>query len=64
MVAENRCLESLSLSNCKLEDNFAIALGDGLMYNSKLKHINLSSNKLGDDGIKIVAFAIATKSVI
>ena len=36
------------MANCNVENELAVALGDGLMHNMKLKMVNLSNNKIKD----------------
>jgi hypothetical protein len=43
---------------CKIDNACAMALGEGLMRNMKLKYVNLSNNMIKDGGAIVIANAL------
>ena len=63
LMMQNRSLTVFSFANCKVSDHFAKPLGNGLYNNIKLSVLNLGFNFIGDDGVIIIAHAIASRVI-
>lgn len=50
MLTSNRCLEHLSFMNCEIDNTFVFSLSDGICHNHKVKTLNLSCNRITDEG--------------
>ena len=61
MASSNNKLQSLNLSNCKLDSSFLTALSKGLLHNQSVKAINLSQNIFDDDGLFQLLYAILSQ---
>jgi Ran GTPase-activating protein (RanGAP) involved in mRNA processing and transport len=48
----NKKLETLEMRNCLLDDQGAEALADGIARNSTLRHLDISSNRIGAESMK------------
>jgi len=58
MLASNRVLTTLNLSNCSLGDNFAMELADVLYSNTGLEVLDLGQNEISSNGATALADAI------
>ena len=58
----NLSVESIVLRNNQLDDEAIYSISNGLgslkRHNTKLLHLNLSSNRIGDDGASFLASVI------
>eukprot|EP00286_Rhodomonas_abbreviata_P018404 CAMPEP_0181311394 /NCGR_PEP_ID=MMETSP1101-20121128/13110_1 /TAXON_ID=46948 /ORGANISM="Rhodomonas abbreviata, Strain Caron Lab Isolate" /LENGTH=644 /DNA_ID=CAMNT_0023418115 /DNA_START=71 /DNA_END=2005 /DNA_ORIENTATION=- len=55
MLAKNKSIETLILGGCRISASGSERLVAGAMTATNLKHLDLSANHLGDDGLKPVA---------
>ena len=54
-LSKNTSLQSLDLSNLRLQDRDAVALAHMLTQNSTLTELKIARNKIGDEGISLFA---------
>jgi|LauGreDrversion4_2_1035121.scaffolds.fasta_scaffold48085_2 Ran GTPase-activating protein (RanGAP) involved in mRNA processing and transport len=63
MIKLNRNLKVLNLSKNSFSVNSARVISKALIYNEHLYHIDLSCNKLTDEGIALLVYPIAQQSL-
>jgi len=59
MLASNKTLESIDLSNCQLGSEAAFAIASGLKHNATLTALALNGNDLGEQGGRHISDALA-----
>lgn len=60
MFWTNLSIRTMMMQNCNIGARGAIALGEGLVKNHTLKHLNLANNKIEDDGGLIFANVLSS----
>ncbi|KAJ3234035.1 Leiomodin-2 [Chytriomyces hyalinus] len=63
-LADNTTLKQLNLSNCRIQNRFAIELAGVLKVNRGLEVINLDGNMIGPAGIKAFADALKVNTTL
>ncbi|KAJ3222141.1 Leiomodin-2 [Chytriomyces hyalinus] len=63
-LADNTTLKQLNLSNCRIQNRFAIELAGVLKVNHGLEVINLDGNMIGPAGIKAFADALKVNTTL
>ncbi|KAJ3390869.1 Leiomodin-2 [Chytriomyces hyalinus] len=63
-LADNTTLKQLNLSNCRIQNRFAIELAGVLKANRGLEVINLDGNMIGPAGIKAFADALKVNTTL
>jgi hypothetical protein len=58
VLMQNTTLESLSINECKIDDDVTKAIAGALKKNKTLTTLNLSNNDIGDDGVLAIATAL------
>ncbi|CCW59765.1 unnamed protein product [Phytomonas sp. EM1] len=63
-LMENKCVNTLDMSNCKIRENVGVRFGNALFVNTTLKSLNFSKNKLKDRGAKEVSRGLAVNKAL
>ena len=63
MIKLDRRLKVLNLSKNNFQADSAREISNAIVQNQNLYHIDLSDNKLSDDGIAIIIYQIAQQSL-
>jgi len=58
VLMQNTTLESLSINECKIDDDVTKAIAGALKKNKTLTTLNLSNNVIGNDGVLAIATAL------